>query len=116
MEISHVLLCFTFRSTLGCITMEGTFCTVFCHTKLIAHVSWPGSFEMVLCTTTRLLDCTHLMVLGGELAVLCSGHSKASEGKKTQTNKMSCVDRRELCLKSWTSITLQTVSELGVVP
>lgn len=50
---------------------------------------------------------------GGELGVLCSGHSKAS-GEKKNTNKQNktFVDKRELCLKSWTSITLKTVSEL----
>lgn len=57
------------------------------------------------------------MVLGGESAVLCSGHRRASGGEKStnQQNKI-CVDTRELCLKSWTSITLQEGSELGVVP
>lgn len=44
----------------------------FCHAMLTHQLpgSWPEGFEMVPCTTTRLLDCRHLMVVSGELTVL----------------------------------------------
>jgi len=85
MEISHQLLCPTSRSTVGCTNMEETFCTVFCHAMLTHQlpVSWPGGSEVVLCTTTCLLDC---VVLGGERTVLCSDHHKTIKKNPKQTN------------------------------
>lgn len=119
MGISHLLLYPTCRSTTGCIAMEETFCTVFCH-AMVTHqqpVCWSGSFEMVLCTATWLLDCRFAP---DSIRWTVNSAVQWSQGqfKNKKKRKSSRPDRRELHLKSWTCITPQAVSEheLRVVP
>lgn len=61
-------------------------------------VSWPAGFKTVLCTTTWLLDCRHLMVLGGELTALCSGQHKATLKKKKVPSRQKGIVSEKLDL------------------